>query len=326
VKPQQLLLTVALFALAACAPANEPHEQPATPVATPTVDDALAADAQWYAEEFQVSFEEAYRRLQLQESVGQLNVTLTAQERESFAGLWIQNTPEYAVVVAFTADGEETIPPYIEGQPFADEIEVRTHRYTLAELRAAQGEVNRILEQLGLGAAHTVSVQENQVMLEVGNPALFMEEVHAAGLELPEPVEVVAIDPQHTSETNRGMVVTYTLPAEQTLYFPKQPPRVVYPEGDYVGRLVLDKKGCLRLHWEYNGHKYVRLILWRYDFTARVAEGTVEILNEDGQVVARVGDVVEVGGGETDYVEDMLGMPLEHCSGPYLQMGAIERE
>src|SRR5690606_22138878 len=133
-----LLLTIALFTLAACVPANEPHEQPTRLAATPTVDDALAADAQWYAEEFQVSFDEALRRLQLQESVGQLNAALTAQERESFAGLWIQNRPEYGIIVAFTANGEETIRPYIEGQSFAVDIEVRTHRYTLAELRAAQ--------------------------------------------------------------------------------------------------------------------------------------------------------------------------------------------
>lgn len=35
---------------------------------------------------------------------------------------------------------------------------------------------------------------------------------------------------------------------------------------------------------------------------------------------------MKVGGGETDYVEDILGMPLEPCSGPYLQMGTIDRE
>ncbi len=68
-----------------------------------------------YAKDQDVPLEEAVRRLQLQESVGKLGAELEANERDTFAGLWIEHEPEYRVVAAFTRDGEETIRPYVEG-------------------------------------------------------------------------------------------------------------------------------------------------------------------------------------------------------------------
>ena len=38
-------------------------------------------------------------------------------EKDTFAGLWIQHQPEHRFVVLVTHDGEETIRPYIEGEP-----------------------------------------------------------------------------------------------------------------------------------------------------------------------------------------------------------------
>ena len=40
------------------------------------------------------------------------------------AGLWIQHTLRFRVIVQFTHGGEEAIRPYIEARPLADIVKV----------------------------------------------------------------------------------------------------------------------------------------------------------------------------------------------------------
>jgi hypothetical protein len=113
---------------------NPPSIQGTTEPVVLSPREALEKDARWYADRFGVSVEEAVHRLELQEPIGNLGAMLVEQERETFAGLWVQNEPEYRVIVAFTANGEQTIQPYIAGQPYQASIEVRTVAHTLYEL------------------------------------------------------------------------------------------------------------------------------------------------------------------------------------------------
>ena len=77
---------------------------------------ALARDARMYAEQHDVELSEAITRLLMQDSVGELDVDLLSNESGTFGGLWIQNEPEYRVVVAFTKDGERTIAEYVKDE------------------------------------------------------------------------------------------------------------------------------------------------------------------------------------------------------------------
>ncbi len=86
------------------------------------------------------------RRLQLQESVGKLGAELEANERDTFAGLWIEHEPEYRVVAAFTRDGEETIRPYVEGGLLEDS----EASATLAELQEAQERAGDLVRSFGI--------------------------------------------------------------------------------------------------------------------------------------------------------------------------------
>ena len=72
----------------------------------PKVNDALVEDAQTYAEDYGVSEEQAISRARLQNCfanrLAKLESELRTQERDSFAGLWIEHEPEYRFVVLFT--------------------------------------------------------------------------------------------------------------------------------------------------------------------------------------------------------------------------------
>jgi len=65
------------------------------------------------------------------------------------------------------------------------------------------------------------------------------------------------------------------------------------------------------------------LLIWPSDYGYRESRGTVEVLDERGQVVARVGDHIEVGGGETKSLAHAAaeGVVRKVCPGPYWVVG-----
>jgi len=84
-------------------------------------------DYDFYAREYCVSHEEARRRLALQGEwhtgdtgimVQELITRIQLEERDSFAGHWIQHTPDYALAVAFTKDAKKTLAKYTENPIF----------------------------------------------------------------------------------------------------------------------------------------------------------------------------------------------------------------
>lgn len=82
------------------------------------------------------------------------------------------------------------------------------------------------------------------------------------------------------------------------------------------GKLTL-VNGCLRIIGE--SESIGKAIGWPYDFSFRRKNGHIEILNGQNQVVARVGDEITVGGGETPFWYE--GQP-NHCAGPYWAAGS----
>lgn len=178
-------------------PETAPPEEPSGPGGDKEVEDPLARDAQWYADDQGVSLEEAIRRLKLQEELSSsgLGPALEANEADTFAGLWIQHEPEYRFVVLFTRDGEEKIRPYIEGEPWADIVEVRNGAdATLTELEAAQAEAGRIVRELDTRADSGINVQENRVELYVTDRTRLDAALREAGLRLPDHVAVIEVE------------------------------------------------------------------------------------------------------------------------------------
>ncbi|MDD5703420.1 MAG: hypothetical protein PHU23_15405 [Dehalococcoidales bacterium] len=256
-------------------------------------DNPVMFDAAVYAEAYGVTVEEGRRRLELQNNggIGELETALNNNEKETFAGLWLEHTPEFKVVVTFTRDGGKTIKKYVtEDSPLAEIIEVRNLEVTLDKLQAAQMEATRLLERLGLSFCSYIDVKKNVVILMVTDNELFIKTLQEAGEELPE---------------NVVSDVIYE-PAEGPPPGIKPDPSVHFPQlktasGSYmtalmVGELTLEN-GYLRV----NG----TLIIWQPDYFVHNNNGTIEILDRDGKVVGRVGEEIVMGGGSAGIIENV---------------------
>jgi hypothetical protein len=266
-------------------------------------------DAQYYADEFDVSLEEASSRLAMQESIGELGAALEQEQSETFAGLWIQHEPEYRVIVAFTRDGEETLRPYINGKPFAHLIELRTFQYTLAELTSIQEEVTYSIVDLGVTFSSGVYVQDNAVVIEVGNKEQFMTLLAEQNIELPPSVVVRQSGPAGGSIF--ASVAEYEAPDGRIIRLPKQASGGVEMAALMQGSLI-EENGCLRVSVP-DGDSY--LIIWRYDHTIKFDGDQILVLNGDGEVVGRENEPFAMGGGESTRVDPLH--QLDGCPGPY---------
>ena len=83
------------------------------------------------------------------------------------------------------------------------------------------------------------------------------------------------------------------------------------------GKLVLED-GCIRLEWPGSSD----LLIWPYGYTYRISGSEVEILDENGALVARTGQYKQLGGGEIPSVSLLTGFPPPpNCPGPYWLVG-----
>lgn len=171
-----------------------------------TSDQAIAMDAQAYASAFGISTDEAIRRLTLQRTISELDAQLTQKEAATFAGLWIQNSPTYRVIVCFTRNGEATIKPYVENGPLANLIEVRTTKLTLQQLQGLQSQTASLVKQLGLSVHTGISVSDNFAQVYVPDQARFTAALQNAGVNLPQSVTVIdRVTTQNTADIYGGL-------------------------------------------------------------------------------------------------------------------------
>ena len=139
--------------------------------------------------------DEALRRFDLRDAFDELGAELAVKERDTFAGLWIEHTPEYRIVVRFTRDGEETMQRYIAGQPYAEIVEVRGADLTLIELEALRVQMVRIADELGIPQHSATNIEENRIEVWLPDPddvAGLEEALREAGMRVPEHVMVFA--------------------------------------------------------------------------------------------------------------------------------------
>ena len=139
-----VLIVVGLL-LAGCAPALGRTARPAPPAGIPS---SYRQTAEEMAAQWGVPADEAYQRLRVEDAIGTLQTELAVWEVDTFAGLWIEHEPGYAVVVAFTRDGEKTLKPYLEGRSIPG-LTVRKARYTLAEF-VENAHTEAILKEIGV--------------------------------------------------------------------------------------------------------------------------------------------------------------------------------
>lgn len=320
-------LLALLLLTTACVPVGGAGEvADLEPPATLDMDDPLVQDAAMYAGEQGVALEEAVRRLQLMQSMGDLQPRLQELYPETFAGLWIEHEPEFRMVVQFTEEPGAPFESLVEGEPYADLIEVQLTSRTQEALRTDLQSAMDELQALGIPVSGGVDLQKNRAEIYVVGPAEPFEALlEEEGVELPESVVVVGQEGQ-APETYRGQVKSLEGASGQPLYFPLQPPALASMEALLEGTLV-EEGGCLRLAPDSAGASF--LVLWPYDHDLRVGE-SVEVLDGAGAVVARDGEALRISGGAMEspsamarYEELIPGLPIESCAGPYWVAGEI---
>jgi hypothetical protein len=99
------------------------------------------------------------------------------------------------------------------------------------------------------------------------------------------------------------------------------------PAALLTGTLIV-ADGCLRVRQDESDVSY--LVIWQPDYYLTDSDGTLEILDRTGAVVAQVDAPVRMGGGETAAgaaeFNPHIQTPIPAaCGGPYWMMGQIER-
>ncbi|HEY6567712.1 MAG TPA: hypothetical protein VI341_09360 [Actinomycetota bacterium] len=82
------------------------------------------------------------------------------------------------------------------------------------------------------------------------------------------------------------------------IFFPTVPIGDAYPSA-LIGGVIEARSGCLFI----SAHEESWLLLWPQGYTAQEVGGEVEVTDEDGERVGRVGDEVRLGGGEGNPTE-----------------------
>ena len=293
--------------------------------ATPTIDsggegpdilgpeEALRVDAETYAKKFGVTVEEAIQRLQYQEGIGELNAALRENEADTFGGLWIEHEPRYRVVALFTRNGERTIKPYLEGKPFADLVEVRRARYSLAELEEIYAQATAELQKLDFEVNILLDEKDNRVEVPVSDRGWFKSEMRKAGVKLPKGVVVTVVEGGSTAK-DKDLLLTPPVPG---IAFPRQKP----VEGFRMCMMAL-LVGTLRLEGEclymesVGGDSHV-VPIWPPEYTLRKEGDDVLVINGKGEVAARVGEEVSMSGGGGTPDEWVMHQIPAACQGGY---------
>ena len=180
--------------------------------ATPITTDAFGMDAAMYASDYEVTLQEAKRRLGLQDSAGALQAELLANESSTFGGLWIQHEPDFKIVVRFTQDGESTVRPYVTGGPLSSLVEVRTADATLNDLKTAQADAMTLARGFGIRVESQTEVKENRVKLFVVDKAGLDSSLATSSVQLPSKVDVVTVSQLSRSTTDLYGGLTLTSP------------------------------------------------------------------------------------------------------------------
>jgi len=118
-----------------------------------------------YARQFDVSMEEAQRRLDLQFEMTELASRIAEQE-PTFGGSWLQHKPELRLFVAFASpDGEKIISPYLDGINWATSVEVRVAAHTIKDLQDVQERIIQFVPQTDIPFESGIDYETGKINL-----------------------------------------------------------------------------------------------------------------------------------------------------------------
>jgi hypothetical protein len=128
-------------------------------------------------------------------------------------------------------------------------------------------------------------------------------------------------DDQGLPDTDQGVLLEAITPDGRVVYLPVQPPSEESMMALLEGTL-LEVDGCLRVEDGHYDDGW--LVIWPFGSDISVADDGIEVIDERGKPVARVGEQLGAGGGAIENtrgmesINDMIpGMPIAGCRGPY---------
>lgn len=119
-----------------------------------------------YAEAMRIGTFEATQRMEAERAAGKLSARLQVERPETFAGLYIEHTPEFKIVVRFTGDASTQLSAYTKDRLYIAEAAPRS----LEVLRATQQEVASQLNKAGIEFAISLDLKSSTVDVFVRDP------------------------------------------------------------------------------------------------------------------------------------------------------------
>ena len=280
---------------------------------SPNIDPA-SREAEGYAAHHGVSLEQAQNRFTLQRLAGELNAVLSDREGRTFAGLWIEHTPQFRVVVQFTRDAQETIARHIQNDDLAEVLEVRTADVSLAELREAQSAAMEAIGSANIPIESGIDIKAGRVKVYVAERDRLDDEIERGRVTLPDNVDLVTVPAMGQNEADGPESSTGP-------HFLQLREQSMVMEALHVGELVLEN-GCLRSR-DVGGDS--RLLIWPPRFKLTVDGGDIRVSDDSG-VSLSVGEKIGFGGGEVPlaHVQTLVEQPVpDDCPGPYWVVGEV---
>jgi hypothetical protein len=123
-----------------------------------------------------------------------------------------------------------------------------------------------------------------------------------------------------------GLLVIACSAAEPAPSDPSLPVIAQYSEASnafptaLIRGTVVEQDGCIRLRTSDDARG--RLLMWQPSHRVHRNGERIEIVDGKGKVIARVGESIDLGGGEMPAIENYLKSPIPPaCTGPYWMVG-----
>ncbi|MEO7841805.1 MAG: S1 family peptidase [Anaerolineales bacterium] len=168
-------------------------------------EEAYRADAEAYVAAFGGTIDEAVRRLKLQDKIAKLDAKLQTHESRVFAGLWIEHTPRFRVVVQFTRGGKEVVLPLLQKGPLApltNEVEVQNAPISLQQLRKSHNEVIQNIQATGVPFESDIVLQNSSINVYVTSREQLEVAMSNIGRQFPDNVQVVEVEQLSQPQAN----------------------------------------------------------------------------------------------------------------------------
>ena len=146
-----------------------------------------------YADEYNVSVDEAINRLRLQEDAGKLQAVLMNHFADDFGGAWIEHEPKFKVVIALISGNDMLVKPFFAGGPLNDIVEIVKVDTSYQELRTQQREASDNIHQLGVEFDAGIDIQGGWVEIFVASKIDLIQALQKNKMTLPDRAKILEV-------------------------------------------------------------------------------------------------------------------------------------